>query len=269
MIKRKMLWVAFLGWALVPAYAQYDKRIEVFRGAGVYLGVHIRDLNEADVRRLQLSRELGVFVEEVEEGSPAAEAELQKGDIIWEYAGFPVLSVRQLRRLVADTPMGRRVELALLRGGKKVKTEARIGRNMHPPPSAELRIPETRIEIPELQEEWVPRWGRRFFFFSDRPRLGITAGQLTEQMADFLGVEEKTGVLIMEVAKDGSAHEAGLKAGDVIVSIDGEKVESPHDLSRHLKEGSHELEIVRKGNAQKLEVNIESHTRHKEEALRM
>ncbi len=176
MIKRKVLWVAFLVWALVPAYAQYGQRIEVFRGTGAYLGVRIRDLNEVDVRGLQLSRELGVFVEAVEEGSPAAEAGLQKGDIIWEYAGFPVLSVRQLRRLVAETPMGRRVELTLLRGGQKVKTVSRIGRSTHPPPFAELRIPEIRLEIPDFPEEWFPRRERLFFTFQIVPVLELLQG---------------------------------------------------------------------------------------------
>ena len=171
MVRQGMLWLAVLGWTLGPAYGQYENEIEVFRGGGAYLGVRIRDLNEVDVGKLQLGREAGVFVEGVEKGSPADEAGLQKGDIIWEYAGSPVISVRQLRRLVAETPMGRRVELTLRRGDEKLKTTARIGRRRHclPPLTREFRKPELRFPT-----SWRDIAG--FSSFQTAPVFGLPPG---------------------------------------------------------------------------------------------
>ena len=73
----------------------------------------------------------------------------------------------------------------------------------------------------------------------------------------------------MEVVEGSPAHEAGLKAGDVIVSINGEKVENPHDLSSRLEEGTHQVTIVRGGSPEKVEVRIESRSQKGEKVSRM
>ena len=70
---------------------------------------------------------------------------------------------------------------------------------------------------------WNSSWSRSAWshFFSGRMRLDIVGGNLTEQMGNFLGVPGKRGILIMEVRPNSAADHSGLKAGDVIKSVDG------------------------------------------------
>ena len=272
-MKRTWVWWVLLWAVLVPGYGQSEENIRVFLGGGAYLGMQIRDIGKADVRELNLEREVGVYVEGVEEGSPASGAGLREGDVVVKYADVPVRSVRQLQRLVSETPPGREVKLVLVRQGEPVETTAQIDRRTKVSHRPESRIPQGRIEIPHPGDFDLRRGpgqaGRHLFVFSDRPRLGITAGELTEQMADVLGVAGRRGVLIMGVSKDSPAQRAGLKAGDVIVSIDGLAIESPHDLSSYLKAASHKLKIVRERKDQEITVQMGSGPRRPSGNLRL
>ena len=70
------------------------------------------------------------------------------------------------------------------------------------------------------------------FSFGNNRRIGLTTQPLTKQLADYFGVTDGKGVLVTSVAEDGPAAKAGVKAGDVITAIDGEKIEGAGDLSR-------------------------------------
>ncbi|HMH42659.1 MAG TPA: PDZ domain-containing protein, partial [Pyrinomonadaceae bacterium] len=81
-------------------------------------------------------------------------------------------------------------------------------------------------------------------------RIGVTTQVLTKQLADYFGVKDG-GVLITSVVDNTPAAKAGLKAGDVITAIDGEKITSPGDITRGLSKketGDVSLTIVRDHN---------------------
>ncbi|MDA2926194.1 PDZ domain-containing protein [Acidobacteria bacterium AH-259-G07] len=251
----------------ISPYAFSQEEIHIIGANGSYLGVQIRDVTLKDVPNLDLPKEAGVFVERVQEGSPAADGDLQKGDVIVEFANFPVISVRQFRRLVAETPPGRQVELVVIRDGQRIARTVTIAERKSRMGNRFSR--RYRIEIPSVPELDFGDFRFHFdpdhprFFFSDRPQLGIKGQEISEQLAETLGVPEKKGVLVMEVVKDSPGERAGLKAGDVIISVDGEQVETLGDLRRHLKSGSLELGIVR--NKQKQRVRVELETREEED----
>lgn len=252
--------------AMAVLHAQSGREIRVLFDDGAHLGVQIRDVTKEDVGTLKLPREAGVYVEHVQQGSPAEKADVRQGDVISEYAGIPILSVKQFQRLVSETPVGREIDLSLFRDGqpvaKKVETGRREGFSTPSWAGREpLRIPEARIEIPDFRD-FNFRMGpdRRFLFMSDRPRLGITGVNLTGQMAEFLGVSQKEGILVMEVRKDSPAEKAGLKAGDAILAVNGRRVSDMGELSRELKGDSHELEIVRNKQTQRVSVKFEAET---------
>ncbi|MFQ5738950.1 MAG: PDZ domain-containing protein [Acidobacteriota bacterium] len=233
---------------MLPAWAQSRQSVEVYVGGGGYLGVELRDVTSDDVASQKLDREAGVYIEDVRSGTPAEESDLRAGDIILEFSGLPVLSVRQFQRLVQDSPAGRTVELVLQRNNQKITKTIEVGhyprfRGGHPRWFAG-RIPEMDIEIPEL--EVLPEGrGNGFVFSTGRLRLGIRGESLTQQMAEFLGVPGGEGILVMEVMEGTPAASADLKAGDVIVSIDGKDVGEIRELSKKLSSGPHKLEIVR------------------------
>lgn len=213
------------------SYAQTRSYSQVFQldTDGGYLGIQMEDVTADDVNKHKLKSEKGVIVRSVRRGSPAAEAGLQEDDVIVEYSGFQVWSSTQFSRLVRETPPGRKVELAIVRGGEPLTLTARVeGRS--------ASSDDNRIEVfPRdlfRQFELAP-FGRSRSDDRDeeRPRLGVTLQPLTEQFADYLGIPGREGVLVVAVTK-GSPSDGKLAAGDVIVSADGRNIRNPEDLMR-------------------------------------
>lgn len=275
----------FLKWTSIPLFVlvampvlfsaqeREVKRheIRVFRTGESFLGVTIRDITSEEVDSLKLSEESGVYIESVSPESPAEEAGMTAGDVVTEYAGVKVRSAAQFGRLVSETPAGRSVTLAVVSEGQERELSATIGKRGSRQWSAGPG--HFRGEFPGALREFhfrreLPEKARDFFFFSRRPSLGISAGNLTEQMARFLGVPGNEGVLVMEVHENTPAARAGLRAGDVITAVDGRSVEDPAELSRRLSSGTHRLEVVRDKGVITVEVDIET-DREKEQSLRL
>jgi serine protease Do len=89
-------------------------------GGGVRIGVELREVDADVARERKLPAVEGALVESVEAESPAAKAGIKQGDVITSLDGERVRSVRQLQRLVGDTPAGRPVKMTVVRDGKKV-----------------------------------------------------------------------------------------------------------------------------------------------------
>jgi len=249
---------SFLGTAVLTA-----QPAELSRG---YLGVNLRDVTSQDVTDLKLPREAGVYVERVAPDSPAETASLAAKDVIVEYAGMPVWSVRQLQRMVADTPPDRQVEIGLIRGGERIRKTAKIGESDNPVVEGfgnlgrnfRHQIP----RVPEIEEEFdlqVQPFGRNRggVVVARRARLGIQGTDITGQLAEFLGVPNKEGVLVMEVRADSPAAKAGIKAGDVIVAVNGKSVDGVGELNSEVRDGELTLDLVRDKKRQSVKVTIE------------
>jgi serine protease Do len=188
----------------------------------------------------------GVAIEEVQPDSPADKAGLKRGDVVLEFDAEHVRSVRQFSRLVAETPPGRTVNATVVRDGQKkdIRITPSEGRG------AAMQIDGDRLrglaDLGRLGDRMPPF---DFNFDFDLPggpsgrRLGVTVNQLTDQLAQYFGAKE--GLLVTSVAEGSAASRAGLKAGDVITSINGRSVRSRDDLTRSLRNAdSDDLTIV-------------------------
>ena len=220
-------------------------------GGRARLGVSIREVTAEKARELKLPGEYGALVTEVAEDSPAAKAGLQEDDVILKFDGERVRSASHLIRLVRETPAGRSVTLQVSRGGQTRSLMAELEER-----EAHFRMP--RIHIPEVDVRVMRPLG----VFDRRPRLGITADDLTAQLADYFGVQQGEGVLVREVLTGTPAERGGLKAGDVIVRVDEEEVGSVSQLRHALAEATREKEkltviVIRDREQQALEVEIE------------
>ncbi len=224
----------------------------VFLDGGAWLGVRLSDVTPDRVRELKLTGESGAVVEEVEEESPAAKAGLARNDVIVEYAGERVWSVSQLQRMVRETPPGRTVTLRVSRDGKpqtmSVKVETREARAMA------MTIQPPRIEF-SLRG------------LAAGTTLGVSGEDLTRQLADYFGVKQGKGVLVREVVVGSAAEKAGLKAGDVIVRVEGTDVGTVTELRRALPRDLSEkrkvsVTIVRDRREQTLTVELEPARRY-------
>ncbi len=291
-LKSKVFWLAVTGIVLVVAgggllLAQKSKAVRsfAFDQEHSYLGIVMENVTAENLADYKLSAERGVIVRSVEEGSPAETAGLKEKDVILEYAGTPVISTMQLARLVQETPPGRKVTLALSRDGRESTLTAKIERKegaewsggdkrqmIIPGPDSE---PEFGFEGPGgkfFQFRGGPGAGPFAFtlpggkgFIDGKPRLGITLQNLTDQLAEHMGVPGKKGALVAEVSEGSPAASANLRAGDVIIKADGRNIEDPEDLTSAVRQRQPgdkiELKVIRNKKEITLIVELPKETR--------
>jgi serine protease Do len=251
-----LIFIALGGAGLLLAQRQPARQVIRISSDGAYLGIEMADVTTEVLAKYKLSGETGVIVRSVEKGSPAEAAGLQENDVILEYAGMPVFSSSALARLVQETPVNRTVTLLVSRDGKKITLAAKLGEREGAPALTrrfELLPPDNLGRFFGQPGngffQSVPRSGSRALnLLSDRPQLGVTVEPLTDQMASFLGVPGKKGIMVNSVTP-GSPAASALKAGDVILSMDGKPLSEPSDLTQALAgktAGSKvELKIIR------------------------
>jgi serine protease Do len=245
--------------------ADAARDVELLVGGGSIIGARVREVGPADIEKHKLREGRGVVIEDVREKSPAEQAGLRAGDVVLTFDGETVRSVRQFTRLVRETPAGRKVRATISRDGRTQEIEitpeapedlaARIRRTLRPdywtPGPWPFWRPE--LELPDagaLRFELEGIWGRG--------RLGVTVTDLSPELAEYLGARK--GVLVNAVEPGSPAARAGLKAGDVIASIDGQPVESAAELRRRLRDREGEdvvVGIVRDKTTQSITVRIE------------
>jgi len=203
-----------------------------FAAGHSYLGVDIRDVTTDRVAALKLKEERGVEITMVDADAPAGKAGLKEHDVILEFNGTAVESEEQIRRLIREVPPGRTVTLGISRDGAPMKISAQLAD--HSTVAAQAR-PRGIISAPRVQV--FPRNGMDFPFQIQTYSsvLGVQTESLTRQLGDYFGVQNGEGVLVRSVDKGSAAEKAGLKAGDVIVKADNEKLTDHSDLSHILR----------------------------------
>jgi len=228
-----------------------------FSSGGSWLGVSIADVTPDRARELKMKEETGAEINAVMPGSPAEGAGLQKEDVIVEYQGTRIEGAMQLTRMVRETPPGRTVTLKVLRDGEartlRVKVTEHDGEEHERMFRRRIEIPP--IEIPEIDMPEIPQLEGIPSSF----RLGVSVEDLNEQLGDFFGVKDGDGVLVRSVKKGSPADGAGLRAGDVITKVDGEKISDSADLRSALRGHrgrSFPLTIVRDRREQSVNVTL-------------
>ena len=193
---------------------------KIFAFGGGRLGVSIRDLTDDDLKTVKGAAQ-GVIVEDVDTDSAAQKAGVKTGDVIVEYDGERVRTARQFTRLVQESPVGRTVPLAVMRDGQRVALNVERREES-------VRYFDELVKAPKMIPPLPPKIEGLFPLGTGR--LGIGIQDLSSQLADYFGT--KDGVLVTSVIDNSNASKAGLKAGDVITSFDGQNVTSTSELMR-------------------------------------
>jgi len=192
----------------------------------------------------------------VEADGPAAKAGLKANDVVTEYNGQRVEGTAQFRRLIRETPAGRTVQLSVWRDGRAQKVSLQLGRfRDHFASHAHSFGPKDfnfKFELPEIGGN---------ILLSRTPVLGISAEDLSGQLGSYFGAPDSEGILVREVKHGTPAEKAGLKAGDVITKVDGDRVRTVSDLREKLRDKRDKktvsLSVLRKGTEMSLNIEIE------------
>jgi serine protease Do len=181
-----------------------------------WLGIGIQDVDPDLASAMSLPNADGVLVSDVEPGSPADKSGLQRGDVILTVDGKKTNSSTQLRNLIAEAGANKKVDLAILRGGK--------------PQTLPVMLGELKSDKPEASRE-SENGGR------PETLQGIQVEPLTPQLRARLELPStlKAGTVITGVAPGSPAQRAGLAPGDVIVEMNKQPVGSVQDFREAYK----------------------------------
>lgn len=194
---------------------QLKKYGEARRG---WIGIRIQSVTPEIAESLGMSAPRGALVANVTPGSPAETAGLKVGDIIVSFDGREIASMRQLPRLVAETDIGRRAEIVVLRRGKEHRFTVTVGRMDEGTPVRPADI---------VREE--PRKGDSL--------LGLSLAPMSDELRERYDIDESVkGVVITGVDNSSEAHRRNIKPGDVIVEITHHPVATPADVAARIKE---------------------------------
>jgi len=265
-----------------------DKAEQVFSwsfdGDGSYLGVQTSEITRENFAKFALRDVRGVAVDKVIDGSPAAAAGIQAGDVIVRFDGNEVSSSRKLTRLLNEVAPDHTAKVTVIRGGTERDINVVVAKR--PMPKFEqgdfkfdfphdFKIDMPNIEMPnipnvDLSKMKLPDFknlpnmpdfeGGDFVWqhFGGGRQIGIGVTPLTKQLADHFGVE--SGAMINSVRENSPAVKAGLKAGDIVVEVDGKLIKGEGDIMRAVREkkqGEVTLTVVRGGNRLTVKVTPE------------
>lgn len=233
-----------------PPYLQADEPVapeapmafSFFFDSQSFLGIFPEDVDTDNMKQYGMSAPRGVAVARVIEGSPAERAGLRKNDVILRFNGEEVTSTRKLNRLISEVAPDHAARLSISRAGVEQEISVTLSRRKDFPRSFGMATPGAgTVDLDRLGESLeglrnVPGFNRNdfSFVFGANRRIGVGVSALTKQLGDYFGVPDGRGVLVTSVSENGPAQKAGLKAGDVITAVEGNRIEKISDLMREI-----------------------------------
>src|SRR5580704_9891145 len=251
---------------VTPEPGDEDTMVMLGDEGASWLGVESQEISSEKAKELKLPAERGVLLERIVPDSPAAKAGLKDNDVITEINGQRIEGAAQFRRMIHEIPAGRSVQFTVWRDGRAQSVGVTLGKsedhsNMWfktAPRAFSFQLP--KIEMPEVAPMPDMDWEGYGVLAGARPRLGIDAEDLSGQFGAYFGAPDGEGVLVREVNSGSPAEKAGVKTGDVIISLNGERVRSLGDLREKLagkrEEKTVKVGVLRNKNAVTLNVEL-------------
>jgi serine protease Do len=195
--------------------AQLKKKGKVTRGG---IGVYVQKMTPDLAKSFGLEENKGALVADVIAGGTAEAGGIKRGDIILRFDGKGINEMNELPRIVAATPVGKEVEVEVLREGKSLKLNLKVG---------------------ELKDEAAPAAAEKA-----KLELGMSVQEITPEIARQLRLGDLQGVVVGQVEAGSAADEAGIQRGDVIREINGQAIRKLSDYQSVLEKLKKD-EIVR------------------------
>ena len=195
--------------------SQLKNKGKVVRG---WIGVSIQNVTPDMVSPLGLKGTEGALVGDVVPGGPADVAGIKRGDVFTSFNGKKIMNMSDLSREVADMPVGKTVDANVFRNSKTI---------------------DVKITVTEMNEGRLAS-GRS----AQEGGLGIRVDDITPRWRAELGIREKTGALVTNIASGSPADEAGLQAGDIIKELNHKPVNNARDFYDALNKSEHEASLL-------------------------
>ena len=182
-----------------------------------WLGVKIQTVTPDIAESMGLTKQVGALVADVTKGSPSEKAGLLAGDVIIQFDGRSIADSKELPRVVAETEVGKEVDVKIVRASKEMDVKVTLGRLE----DGEKQVAADNSSKPAPTN--VP---------TTITTLGMTVSSMNDELRSKFKVEEKVnGALVTEVASSGAAADKGITTGDVIMEAGGKAVVSSADVS--------------------------------------
>jgi serine protease Do len=202
-----------IGFA-IPINTAKDLLPQLKKGKVVraWLGVIIQSITQDLKDALNLKDIKGALVADVIKDGPAEKAGFKRGDVIVAFDGKEIKESNDLPLIVSTTPVGEKVHVDILRDGKKMTLQAKLG------------------ELPEEEELAIA--GRET---PSGPSLGMSVQELNPELARRYGITDTEGLIIVRVDANSAAYEANLRVGDVIIEVDKEPMKDIGQYNRKIE----------------------------------
>ena len=201
-----------------PVVEQLQQYGETRRG---WLGVKIQPVTDDIAESLGMDKTAGALVAGIDDKGPAKPAGLLSGDVIVKFDGHDIREMRDLPRIVADTPVDKTVDVVILRKGQSLTKQVKIARldEADKPVKANVEQP-TVTEKPKVAKA-----------------LGLEMSGITSELRSKYKLADDTkGVLVTSVDPGSAAEDKLVKPGDVIVQVGQQVVSTPEDVTRRFDE---------------------------------
>jgi len=204
---------------VMPVIDQLREFKEVRRG---WLGVRIQRVTDEIADSLNVKPARGALVAGIDDKGPAKPAGIEPGDVIVKFDSKDVKEMRDLPRIVADTPVGKDVAVTIVRKGKELTKHVKLGRLADATENKEAALTPKKDAAPE--EKPVVK-----------KALGLGLADLTDALRKQHKIKDKVkGVMITEVNPNSPAAEKHLAPGMVIAEVQQQPVTSATDLQQRL-----------------------------------
>ncbi|MGE3149171.1 MAG: Do family serine endopeptidase [Pseudorhodoplanes sp.] len=184
-----------------------------------WLGVRIQQVTEEIAESLGLKQAQGALVAGVDDKGPAKPAGIEPGDVILKFDGRDIKETKDLQRIVGDTPVGKEVEVTIIRKGKEEKKTVKLGQLKDEEKLQPAAVSKDQPQTPPVV----------------RKTLGLDIAGLTNDLRRRYKIKDSVkGVVITGIEQGSPASEKRLSAGDVIVEVAQEAVASPDDFQKRV-----------------------------------
>ena len=189
---------------------QLREKGKVIRGM---IGVQVQNVTPELAKSFGMAEPQGALVAEVNPGSPAEKAGIQRGDIIIDFNGHAIHEMNELPRMVAETAPGSKATVKVLRDGKEKNLNLAI------------------TEMTEEQQAQEEAGGKD----EEESPLGLMVKNLTPELAKGFRLRDNKGVVVVQVAPGSAGADAGLRPGDLVLEVGGQVVANVKDYRQAVK----------------------------------